>query len=401
MFSVVLLLLLFTPSFQFTTTPNKAVKPYQNLLSVCHEACKEISDLVNVIYEDGLNSDIKMEKADNSAFTIADALVQYLLEELLSNKVGSIVGEEDSIVRYDNIKKTYMIDNLELPLEFVDLVTNRKKSIQLLRDVKLDSDRLGYNYNHLTAFLDPIDGTKEFISSLGEMCTICIGFSDTKTGKAVAGIVYRPITNTWAAGAESEDFCIGELDVIQENFNDNDVNINLSKETNMFVTTRGKISPFTEILINKLGKKRFKIGGAGNKVLSLLEGKGDCYIQDRGLNRWDTCACEAVLESFGGCLCRLDRFVEDGELVTYTYQTTDVNLDYQKTAQLTKYNSRSGSVNINVNVDEINSIPSVSDFKPYSNICGLIALAPHQMERLGLYKEAILATEKETPPKYD
>ena len=157
---------------------------------------------------------------------------------------------------------------------------------------------------------------------------------------------------------------------------------------------RGKISPFTETLMKKLGKKRFKTGGAGNKVLNLLEGKGDCYIQDRGLNRWDTCACEAVLEAFGGCLCRLDSFLEYGQLVTYTYQTTDVNLDYQNTAQLTKYNSRTGRV-------DIDSSPSINDFKPYSNICGLLALAPHQMERVDLYLEACLASAIEAPPKYD
>jgi fructose-1,6-bisphosphatase/inositol monophosphatase family enzyme len=82
-------------------------------------------------------------------------------------------------------------------------------------------------------FIDPIDGTREFSTSkctrvisfcningivdvhidLGEQCSICIGFSDAE-GKAVAGIVYRPIPEppTWAAGAPAENWHAHELD---------------------------------------------------------------------------------------------------------------------------------------------------------------------------------------------
>ena len=36
-------------------------------------------------------------------------------------------------------------------------------------------------------------------------------------------------------------------------------------------------------------------GGAGNKLMMLLEGKGAVYIQDRGVSRWDTCGPQAVI----------------------------------------------------------------------------------------------------------
>ncbi len=61
---------------------------------------------------------------------------------------------------------------------------------------------------------DPIDGTREFSTGLGEQCSICIGFADD-VGKAVGGLVYRPITSppTWAAGAASEKYADGVLDM--------------------------------------------------------------------------------------------------------------------------------------------------------------------------------------------
>lgn len=46
-----------------------------------------------------------------------------------------------------------------------------------------------------------------------------------------------------------------------------------------------------------------RAGGAGYKVILLLEGTADGYIfATPGCKRWDTCACEAVLEGVGGKL---------------------------------------------------------------------------------------------------
>lgn len=46
------------------------------------------------------------------------------------------------------------------------------------------------------------------------------------------------------------------------------------------------ISPFIVALIKELSFDRVPSGGAGNKMLMLLEGKGAAYIQDRGVSRW-------------------------------------------------------------------------------------------------------------------
>ena len=80
------------------------------------------------------------------------------------------------------------------------------------------------------------------------------------------------------------------------------------------LTTNSPISPFVGSLVEDLGAVRVRSGGAGNKMMMLLERSiyGGCddgdgggpmlYIQDRGVSRWDTCAAEGVLEAHGGRL---------------------------------------------------------------------------------------------------
>ena len=46
-----------------------------------------------------------------------------------------------------------------------------------------------------------------------------------------------------------------------------------------------------------------RVGGAGHKVLLVVEGKAHAYVfASRGCKKWDTCAPQAVLESVGGKL---------------------------------------------------------------------------------------------------
>lgn len=46
-----------------------------------------------------------------------------------------------------------------------------------------------------------------------------------------------------------------------------------------------------------------KVGGAGYKVMLLMEGKASAYVfASAGCNKWDTCAPEAILTAIGGRL---------------------------------------------------------------------------------------------------
>lgn len=240
------------------------------LLRVTHSACNALSPMVLGFYQ-SISGETAKAKSDASIFTIADGIVQYLLVNHLFNgdKFAAVVGEEDE----NNVQiqsSPYTVDDLTVPEHFNAIVDEAKRVLDSLRDEINPED-----YKDITIFIDPIDGTREFSTGLGEQCSICIGFSDA-TGSPIAGIVFRPITQppTYAMGALSEGFVESQLDIPET---PNPVG---------FLTSNGSISPFIQQLISKLGYVRVPSGGAGNKMLMLLEGKGAAYIQDRGVSRW-------------------------------------------------------------------------------------------------------------------
>lgn len=125
--------------------------------------------------------------------------------------------------------------------------------------------------------------------------------------------------------------------------------------------------------MKELNFVRVPAGGAGNKMLMLLEGKGGCYIQDRGVSRWDTCGAQAVIEAYGGQLGKLSSFIDTGAIESYTYLKSSQNLDFVPgLANLTPYNVIDKSL---VKKGEVSVADSVEKVKAYSNLCGLIALA--------------------------
>jgi 3'(2'), 5'-bisphosphate nucleotidase len=59
-----------------------------------------------------------------------------------------------------------------------------------------------------------------------------------------------------------------------------------------------------------------KVGGAGHKVMLLMEGKAHAYVfPSPGCKKWDTCAPEAILHAMGGKLT-------DMKGDKYEYQST-------------------------------------------------------------------------------
>ena len=377
----------------------------QKLCSISLDACKCMTPLITEIYKaiktGGGNSGVK-QKSDNSAFTIADGLVQRLLTDVLFDGVDfkAIVGEEDSTGDAKIEQSWTQVDGLSIPSHLLPLIESTKTSIASLSASLNDTKE----YEKITIFIDPIDGTKEFSTGKGEQCSICIGFSN-EVGQAVGGVVYRPLTTppTWAVGAKSEGFAdcyFGDEDKRADNGGG-------------LLTSNGSISPFCDSLMNELGMNRIKSGGAGNKILLLLEksiqlsdkdtpntdtsSDSMLYIQDRGVSRWDTCAAEAVLEAFGGRILKLTGVATKTQ-ERYTYLKSETNRDFiPNNARLTKYNSCLETIQ-----PELLAMDA-SEVKPYSNLCGLVALGKEWNSKKGLMyiTEAVQRASERNAPMYD
>ena len=353
------------------------------LCLVCKRACDLMVPMISSFYS-AINGQTSKLKADASVFTIADGIVQHLLINHLfsGSKFREVVGEEDDCI-VNIYSLPYTVDNLTVPAEFNEIIESVLKSVTKLAD-EINPDY----YKDLTIFIDPIDGTREFSTNLGEQCSVCIGFSSL-LGQPVAGIVYRPLTfpATWAAGASSELFLECSL------------NKAVVPNDKGLLTSNGGISPFVAKLIEELDYVRVPSGGAGNKMLMLLEGKGVAYIQDRGVSRWDTSGAQAVLEANGGSLSKLTSFITSSTLESYTYLKSSYNLDFEpNVASLTPYNAADKTA---VKRSGNQLAESVESVKPYSNLCGLLAVHSTTASRLSVLHEAIVRTSSVAPPSYD
>jgi len=400
--------------FQTSTVGDNSSRPLQSLCLATLEACEAVTPAVEALYRSISNKDndgkkTTKTKADDSVFTIADGLVQYLLSDILLGQqaVGDIVGEEDCAVNLAT--KPYTVDDFVVPAEFEDAIDQAIEGVTKARDGLLDNNISNNSryYQSLTAFIDPIDGTREFSTQKGEQCSICVGFADIETGKPVAGVVYRPLSDphpTWAAGAKSEAYVASSLLLSV----DDDTTKTVDKDEGSLLTSNGGISPFLDSFMNELDYERVPSGGAGNKMLMLLEGKGTAYIQDRGVSRWDTCGAQAVLEAHGGILCKLDGFLEQGgdeassTSISYTYRKTEENLDFVPgNARLTKYNVAEGiDVETTNNDDGMAMIPS--DVKPYA-LCGLVALGKsnNNEKSMAIILDGLRRAAEVSPPAFD
>jgi len=77
-----------------------------------------------------------------------------------------------------------------------------------------------------------------------------------------------------------------------------------SPDNFILTTTRSHGSPQVDKSIDLLKPKELiKIGGAGYKVLLLLQGKADVYVfPTEGTKKWDTCSPQVCLEAAGGTM---------------------------------------------------------------------------------------------------
>ena len=224
-------------------------------------------------------------------------------------------------------------------------------------------------------------------------------------------MVYRPLSlpnPTWVAGVKSEGYAVYEFGEVGSSANS-------QSEGSALLTTNGSISPFLASLLEELKIPRVKAGGAGNKMIMLLEksitsnkdvDNSFLYIQDRGVSRWDTCAAEACLEAFGGTLTKMTPYLADTVEVDeqkdemYTYLASQTNLDFiPGKANLTKYNCKSSVQDFQPN----QIVLDVNQVKPYSNLCGLVALGSEWNTQKGKIQiqKAMQRAAVKTPPSLD
>ena len=152
--------------------------------------------------------------------------------------------------------------------------------------------------------VDPLDGTKEFISGSEEFT---VNVALVENGRVVFGVVSMPTNDrcyfggaglgAWRSDASDhvESIAVREQPSVGEAFT--------------VVASRRHSSPEQEALLAGLssvvGELKLTNIGSSLKFCLLAEGSADCYPRLAPTSQWDTAAAQGVLEGAGGVVLNL------------------------------------------------------------------------------------------------
>lgn len=262
------------------------------LLSVCVSLAEHTGDVIRHITKEGNLHIVRKDEFGNQtdeilsknefsmaddAVTIADITTQQIIEGTLRKIYPNIrlIGEEE-ISKED--------------FQVVDVSKDKFKDVSLPENFQLNLPE-----KDIVIYVDPIDATSEYIkgSKLCSMTLIGISYQ----GRAFGGVVNAPFAN------DSKGKLVWALEGFKSNFDEIRVQQEPRNET-ILVTSKSHSSPALLEMIQKLHvDKVIHEGGAGYKIMHLVESIADVYCYPvKGTKKWDTCAPEAILKFYGGCI---------------------------------------------------------------------------------------------------
>ncbi|XP_034967255.1 3'(2'),5'-bisphosphate nucleotidase 1 [Zootoca vivipara] len=219
----------------------------------------------------------------NDLQTKADRLVQMSICSSLARKFPklTIIGEED------------------LPPEDVDEELLENGQCEEILKKTCPQQYTNIKEEELVVWVDPLDGTKEYTEGLLDHVTVLIGIA--YGGKAIAGVINQPYYN-YEAGADAVlgRTIWGVLGLGAFGFQLKEA----PAGKHIITTTRSHSSKLVNDCISAMNPDHVvRVGGAGNKIIQLVEGKASAYVfASPGCKKWDTCAPEAILHAVGGKL---------------------------------------------------------------------------------------------------
>ena len=261
------------------------------LLSTCVDACSRGCDEIRSVQikreESGSLARVEFKDPNDakSALTEADGAAQRAIVNALRSEWGHelrIVGEEDDDDQESNNDAGDMRDDNPLRRNLV----------------VLDSC-LTAKLSDITIYVDPLDGTREFVENRLQNCQSLVGIA--VKNKSVAGAVGVPfpegdlripssiVYGLVGAGVGTSGEKLKAVDTTEVR------PLLATGDSPMKVMVAAR-----DVVSEKFGGKNMLYGGAGNKILATARGEVDCTIQHKFGGPWDTCAPEAVLTAMGG-----------------------------------------------------------------------------------------------------
>ena len=166
-------------------------------------------------------------------------------------------------------------------------------------------------------FVDPLDGTREFVSRNGEFC-VMVGLA--VDGEARLGVVQAPAWNRTLWGVVGEGAFERGVDDVVRALHVAD-SLPSPREARL-VVSRSHMHPGVRHVAEELGIADMRpCGSVGLKVALVSTGEADLYVHvGPGPKLWDGCAPEAIARAAGA-------LVTDGSGRPLTYVTDRLPLD--------------------------------------------------------------------------
>ncbi|CAH2045276.1 unnamed protein product, partial [Iphiclides podalirius] len=254
------------------------VKLLSSSVSVANRAGKIVRDVMSK-GELGI-----VEKGKDDFQTEADRSAQRCIIASLSTQYPklNIIGEEDSLDTVDEVPSDWIVIDSDKDVLSLECPPS-------LQDIKEED---------IVVWVDPLDGTSEYTQGFLEHVTVLIGISVNE--KPVAGVIHQPYYKTLIGGENKLGRTIwGLQDTGVGGFTPAP-----PPDALVITTTRSHSNPLVEKALQVMNANQIlRVGGAGYKVLQLLEGVASVYVfASSGCKKWDTCAPEAILSAAGGKL---------------------------------------------------------------------------------------------------
>ncbi len=212
--------------------------------------------------ETGTSSEV-LEKQDGSPVTLADQEAEKIIESALCDITPSvpILGEEA-------------------------VAENRIADIQ------------GHEYFWL---VDPLDGTKEFISGKGEFT---VNIALIKGSEPVMGVVYAPYMGELYASAGPGT----ATRWLEETESEKTIHARSAPKEGVTVigSRRHGDNEKMDAFLSSFKVAKFIKRGSSLKICAVAAGKADIYPRFGPTCEWDTAAADAVLRASGGIMVHAD-----------------------------------------------------------------------------------------------
>jgi 3'(2'), 5'-bisphosphate nucleotidase len=157
---------------------------------------------------------------------------------------------------------------------------------------------LGFQTGTRVFFVDPLDGTREFVARNGQF-VVMIGV--VEGALATAGVVHAPATGTtWYGCLDAGAFRL------EQGKSPEPIRVGAVERPELasVVSSRSQRSAALQQALAGIGaREQLAVGSAGLKGAQVAEGRADAYLSiGRSGKLWDACAVDALVHAAGGRL---------------------------------------------------------------------------------------------------